>query len=318
MKVIIWGYPFGSHTHSYIHDGYYRAFKYLGYDTYWFDDNNHPINFDYNNCLFITEGFADKKIPILETSTYCVMYCPDPSKYEKAKKYIDVRSSAINFKDHIYEYSIDNGRCQQIGPTCYYEPATNGTIQFKNSHVHKEMKDFDKFYLGWCTNLLPHEINLDWRFKTRENAIYFCGTLSDSGICENMSNWRDFIKTCQENGIQFKHNCPWQRSLSTEQVINYTQRSYMMPDIRGPEHIRTGIITCRLFKSISYGQLGLTNSKAMYEAMGKLAIYDHNPIILFRKGIEELKNYNLIAEQMEYVRHHHTYINRIHSLLSIL
>ena len=41
-KVIIWGHPLHSHTHSYIHEAYYRAFKYLGYDVYWFHDNEYP------------------------------------------------------------------------------------------------------------------------------------------------------------------------------------------------------------------------------------------------------------------------------------
>jgi hypothetical protein len=54
MKIIIWGYPLYSHTHSYIHDAFYKAFKYLNYETYWFDDNNYPKDFDWNDCLFWT------------------------------------------------------------------------------------------------------------------------------------------------------------------------------------------------------------------------------------------------------------------------
>ena len=32
MKIIIWGYPLHSHTHSYIHAAFYKAFKYMNYD----------------------------------------------------------------------------------------------------------------------------------------------------------------------------------------------------------------------------------------------------------------------------------------------
>ena len=53
-KVIVWGFPLHTHTHSYIHGGWVKAFKSLGYDTYWFHDNEYPTDFDYNNCLFIT------------------------------------------------------------------------------------------------------------------------------------------------------------------------------------------------------------------------------------------------------------------------
>ena len=39
-KVVIWGHPLYSHTHSYVHEAYNKAFKHLGYDTYWFHDGD--------------------------------------------------------------------------------------------------------------------------------------------------------------------------------------------------------------------------------------------------------------------------------------
>ena len=74
-KVIIWGFPLHSHTHSYIHGGWVKGFKRLGYKTYWFHDKKYPTDFDYNNSLFITEGYADNKIPINNTSIYFVHIC---------------------------------------------------------------------------------------------------------------------------------------------------------------------------------------------------------------------------------------------------
>ena len=37
-RFVIWGYPLHTHTHSYIHYGFYKALKSLGYDVRWFDD----------------------------------------------------------------------------------------------------------------------------------------------------------------------------------------------------------------------------------------------------------------------------------------
>ena len=42
-KVVIWGHKLYSHTHSFIHSGFFKAFKHLGYDTYWFDNNDNII-----------------------------------------------------------------------------------------------------------------------------------------------------------------------------------------------------------------------------------------------------------------------------------
>ena len=172
-KVIIWGHPLYSHTHSYVHEAYYRAFKSMGYDVHWFHDEDYPEDFDYANCLFIGEGFADKKIPINDTSCYLIMYCPSPIKYQGAGRYIDVRMSAINFKDHIQEYSLDKNTATKIGPACYFVPKTLEKIKVKNDYVDYEMDDYDKVYIAWATNLLPDEFEEDDIYLERENAIYF-------------------------------------------------------------------------------------------------------------------------------------------------
>ena len=43
MKIVIWGYPLNSRTHSYIHSSFYKAFKHLGHDVYWFHDDEFDL-----------------------------------------------------------------------------------------------------------------------------------------------------------------------------------------------------------------------------------------------------------------------------------
>jgi hypothetical protein len=317
-KVIIWGHPLYSHTHSYVHDAYYKGFKALGYDVYWFHDNDYPKDFDFNNCLFIGEGFADKNIPINETSCYLIMYCPSPMKYENAGRYIDIRMAAVDFKDHIQEYSLDKKSAQKIGPACYFEPKNNNKVYIKNDYVDYEMNDYDKVYISWATNLLPGEFNFDDIYIKRENVIYYSGTISPSGICENRSNFIHFINACNKNGINFIHNDPWSNPLSNEEVINRAHKSILGVDIRGPQHLKQRLLTCRVFKNISYGHLGLTNSEEMYNELEGNCIYNPNTEQLFYDGMENRENYKLITDGMRFVKENHTYINRINSLLSIL
>ena len=317
-KVIIWGYPLYSHTHSYIHEGYYRAFKFLNFDTYWFDDNNYPIDFDYNNCLFVTEGFADKNIPLNNSSCYAVMYCPSPIKYQGVKQYIDVRMAATNFEDHIQKYSLDKNKTINVGPCCYFEPKTNHDIHIKNNYVDYIMSDFDKFYIAWATNLLPHEINFDSIYFPRKQIINYCGSIDSNGICENYSNFKPFIEECVKNNIPFIHNCPWNNPISNEEVIKRTQESLLGIDIRGPEHIKNRLLNCRVYKNISYGHLGLTNSEEMMLSLDGNCIYNNNTAQLFYDGINNIKKYELIKNGMKLVKEKHTFINRIKSLLEII
>ena len=39
-KVVIWGVKLHSHTHSYIHWAFERAFRHLGYTVYWLDNSD--------------------------------------------------------------------------------------------------------------------------------------------------------------------------------------------------------------------------------------------------------------------------------------
>jgi hypothetical protein len=292
----------------------------MGHEVHWFHDKDYPKDFDYSDCIFITEGFADQNIPLNNTSTYFVMYCPSPKKYLEAgvKRYIDVRCVAKDHKDHIQEYSIDKTITQKVGPSCYYVPKTNQQVHIKNNYVDYIIDDFDKFYLSWATNLLPEEFNLDDVYLPRENAIYFCGSLSNSGVCENMSNWLPFMQECKRNNITFYHNDPWKNPLSDDKVKELVQKSLLGIDIRGPEHERTGIITCRIFKNVSYGHLGLTNSKEIYNETEGNCLYNPNPSELFNIGMQNRTNYDFIKKSMLYVKDNHTYINRINSLFSIL
>lgn len=317
-KVIIWGHPLHSHTHSYIHESYYRAFEYLGYDVYWFDDENHPEDFDYSNSLFIGEGFADRNIPINSSSCYCIMYCPSPKKYNSAGRYIDVRMAAVNFKDHIQEYSLNKSKVEKVGPACYFEKSSGNQVLIDNDYVEYVIGDFDKFYVSWATNLLPHEIDEDDIYLERENKIYYMGTISSQGVCENYSNFIPFINECNKNNIEFIHNNFWSNPLTNEQVIELTKKSILGIDIRGPQHIKQKLLTCRVFKNISYGHLGLTNSEEIYNELDGNCLYNKDTSQLFYDGMENIKNYNLIRSGLKYVKEHHTYINRVKSLLSIL
>ena len=317
-KIIIWGHPLYSHTHSYVHESYYKAFKYLGYDVYWFHDDDFPNNFDFNNCLFIGEGFADKKIPINDSSCYLIMYCPSPSKYAKAERYIDIRMAAVNFKDHIHDYSLNKNSCIRVGPASYYENKTDNKIKIKNDYVDYEMDDYEKIYISWATNLLPHEFDFDEIRHPRENKIYYCGTISGEGICENYSNFKPFIEECKNFGIQFIHNNPWSNPLSSQEVINRTKRSLLGVDIRGQRHVDQGLLTCRVFKNISYGHLGITNSKEMYNALEGNCIYNSDTAQLFYDGLKNKGQHDIIKLAMKFVQENHTYLNRINSLLSVI
>ena len=103
-----------------------------------------------------------------------------------------------------------------------------------------------------------------------------------------------------------------------EEVTRRIQESVLAPDIRGPEHLRTRVVTCSVFKNISYGHLGLTNSEEIYNEMDGNCIYNPDTRQLFYDGLDNIDNFDLISKGMQYVKENHTYINRAKSILSVL
>ncbi len=133
-KVVIWGHKLHSHTHSYVHNGFYTAFKYLGFPTYWFDDKEELNDFDFSHTLFITEGQVDKKIPLRNDCQYMLHNCTDP-KYRMLSK-----KNAIAFQ--VFTDSIFSVPDLVKLDTCIYYDLAGRCI-----------------YMPWATDLLPHEID---------------------------------------------------------------------------------------------------------------------------------------------------------------
>lgn len=326
-KVIIWGFPLHTHTHSYIHYGWYKGFKHLGYDTYWFHDGEYPVDFDYSNCLFITEGYADGSIPINDTSIYFVHIARNPEKYiGKVKRFIEIRYLVDAIKDCNFNYVLDKSKCKKISECSYYEKLTDngGIARFYENPLPME---YECIYTCWATDLLPDEIKEENIFVPKENTIYWFGSADHT----NTHEIRLFYDECVKNGISFVTNNPWSNAKSFEEVQEQTMKSYMSPDFRssgdpnkiaigetGTCHKQIGYIACRILKAISYGHLGITNSRHTYELLEKKVVYNENETQLFYDAQSQLHNYELIKEQMTMVREKHTYLNRIRDLLNIL
>lgn len=319
MKIIIWGYPLHSHTHSYIHDAFYRTFKHMGYETYWFHDGGYPNNFNWDDCIFWTEGFADKNIPLNKTSIYFVHVCPNPRKYiGQVKRFIDVRYNHLWHNDHCYSYTINKSELKKVGPCCYLQEKENKQTRVKNNYQDYMIEDYDKLYFTWAANFFPEQFNLDDVNYPRKNVINFCGNLTSNGRCENLSTFRPFMNECNKHHIPFIHNCPFSNPLSDDEVIKRTKESLLGVDIRGPEHIRNGYVPCRVFKSISYGHLGMTNSKEVFNEMEGHCIFNENTAQLFHDAMAKKDDKEYIRNSMLYVRDNHTYINRINTILGII
>ena len=321
MKIIIWGfYPKNGvlqNTISYVWNSFYNAFKYLGYEVYWFP-NQKIDNFDFSNCVFISEGYDDSEIPLDKTSTYFVHCAYNPEKYVgKVRKFIDMRYNLKKIDHPNYVYELDKEKTKMdIG--CYYEPSTNQVIDFKNGKVSYRIDDFDKIYIGWATNLMPNEINEDDVYCARSNKVYFLGSLSSDGKYSNIHLIEEFAKECHKNKIEFVVNNFSNNQLSEDDYIDLCKESLLGFDIRCQADVEWGRISCRLYKNMSYGHLGMTNCYEAYKELDEHCIYNESASQLFYDAMSKKDDFEFIKKGVNYIKEHHTYVNRVKSMIKVV
>lgn len=292
-KVVIWGHKLHSHTHSYIHNAFYRAFQHMGYQTYWFDNNDNVQNIDFSNALFITEGQADARIPLLQDGRYILHNC-DMKKYQPFFK----AGHCITLQ--VYTDDVLSRPVTKVGDFIYYDLANKS------------------IYMPWATDLLPHEIDTVKKLLPnikKNNSVWWVGTIW-GGEFGNAPEIQSFKKACKENDIEFKQGS----GKSIKDTANTIARSYLAPAIVGEWQQKVGYIPCRIFKNISYGQLGITNSLQVYKLFQKKIVYNTDTYQLFydaKKRMQTITQEELF-ELIDFVRDNHTYVNRIETLLSFL
>jgi len=102
-----------------------------------------------------------------------------------------------------------------------------------------------------------------------------------------------------------------------EENVRLIQESYIAPAINIPYQTEVGYIPCRIFKNISYGQFGVTNSSAVYDFFKGRVIYNSDPYRLFYDARERLPEVplSLLHSLMDEVAKKHTYLNKIDALM---
>jgi hypothetical protein len=105
-----------------------------------------------------------------------------------------------------------------------------------------------------------------------------------------------------------------------EKNIEITQKSLVAPAIQSQWQCDVGYIPCRIFKNISYGQFGATNSETVYKLFKGHIVYNQDTYQLLQDTIERTQTMKPeeLYDLMDFVRDNHTYINRIHTILNAL
>ena len=328
-KIIVWGSkPDTRHTHAFVHEAVVRAAEYMGIPVYWMDNRDVTDETFFDDALIISEQWLvfrngiSNKLPLRPTSTYIIHYLGNKGPVEGnpgANMYLGKVGRLIDFRfacnwgvngveDKNYAYYFEKEK---------YTPINDGTSFFDRGD------DYDVFYSIWATDLLPSEIDFEKRFTPWKNPKYasFGGSITKGWQSKDDGNYDYVIKfaeQCQKNGIPFLHNNPHENPLTSKALQEFVLLSYLPFEVRPNNHLANGYMSCRSIKNVSYGCLGITNSKTAYDFFDQEIAYSSDTAELFyiaKEMQENPKTKDLILNQMKKVKEKHTYVNRLQDMI---
>lgn len=321
-QVIIWGHTLHDHTHSYIHNAFYRAFKHMGYKTYWYSDNgasNYPEETadNFENTLFLSHGLVCKNIPLSDTCFY-ILHNAELKLDNNRCQIFSSDESKNNIKPIEQSIPKDNFVNIQV----YTNDCIGRDIPDKNIQFHYYMEPpHNIIYFPWATDLLPHEIDNNIHNLSNHKMFLCCNFIGMiTPPWKILSNVLKKYQIRLNNfGGSFDINSSNNKSIDENQQL--IQQSIIAPALQTEWQVNAGYIPCRIFKNISYGKMGITNSKTVFDLFNQKIIYSNNIEELVYNGVmfeKRTDKISIMSNLMTEVRDNHTYINRINYMLNYL
>lgn len=287
-KVIIWAHKLHTSTHSYVQNGYYRAFKELGWETYWVDTSD-VDSVDVSNSLIFVEDSVKNGLPIRKDCKYITHHFPEAELVEKGIP----AENILRLGNYLPREEIH----EKISDLTYWDNQTR------------------TLYQPWGTDLLPSEIDTnDYVFFNPDSKkLHYVAMLYEQGVW-----WaQEFANIIDRNhGVEFM---VYTQNASDEENRNLIRESFLCPDFRSDWHLQCGYIPCRMWKNISYGRITGTNSPLVKRALGDYVVFGGTPQTLYQNLLEAEINKSVnMKEAMGYIKENHTFINRVNNLLKFL
>lgn len=306
-KVVIWGHKLldarTANTFAFIHDSWFRTFRYMGYETIWLDNSDNISGIDFENSLFLTEGQVDQNIPIVASAKYIIHNC-DLTKYKP------ILPNVLNLQ--VYTHDCLTRKIEVIDEEqlCFYQPEADFS---RPDHGC----DNRTIYQPWATNLLPNEFSASSNIAqtcTRQKRIFWVGSIM-GGPHRNDDKLSELASAAKTQGVLFIH-----AKLQNDMQPKAIAESWIAPAVQGAWQVEKGYIPCRVFKNLSFGRMTPTNSEAVNNLFNQKLVYDKSVAAMYNKAVEWEQNPD--AETLEWlierVRTKHTFVNRIENMLKVL
>ncbi len=299
-RIVIWGLRKRWHTHRFIHKAFYENAKKLGYEVIWVEDEKKNANLIKSGDLIISADPVGKMVP-------------EKKSFEEYN--IPVRDDVFyclhGFKD-IFLEKIPKDKC-------LFLKVYNNTIESdENVEAWGPVTFFDKksktLYQPWGTDLLDYEFKKP--IFRKNNFVFWIGSIwNDINNHGNIEEINELKLVLKKKNLNFIHL----RFVPDSLNIFFVRLSRIAPAIAGRRQVEVDYLPCRMFKNISYGQLGITNIKKFKDILGDSYIEGNSIREIINKSLalSEEEYINLIKKQQLIIKDY-TYKNAIENILKAI
>jgi hypothetical protein len=294
-SIVIWGLENTRHSHRFIHQGFYKNFKKIGYKTTWVEDElaNQSIESDY----VFASGISVEHLKLKKHTSYIFHN-------------VDLDESKIDF--------INKNKVKYLNLQVFTKDAKGLNIENKNIFYDDIT---NTLYQPWGTPLSEEEW---WPYqpRNRSHIEWWVGSVWNNDLNQgNRETINIYRKALLERKILFLKRGGSRltlNGLSEEKNANLIRKSKYGATIVGNWQKDSHYIPCRLFKNLTYGLPIISNMLAP-EFLKSLDGFHQNlnTLLNFAENESESNRKNRFQES-RYQISHFTYIKNIKRIVGIL
>ena len=299
-RIVIWGLKKKYHTHRHIHQAFYKNAKKLGYETLWIEDEKKSQKYIEPGDLILSayvigrmipekNSFEEHIIPIRDDVYYCL--------HNFKNVFLERVPNDKLILLQVYNNTIENiPNIEKWGCATYFD---------KNTRT---------LYQPWGTDLLASEFKKP--VFRRNKFVFWVGSIWNNKLKQgNTTQIIELKEILKKRNLKFIHL----RFIPDWLNIFFIRLSRIAPAIAGKSQVDVDYLPCRMFKNISYGQLGITNIKKFKDILEDSFIDGENIEEIIDKSLSLSKNEqaDLIRRQQNIIKNY-TYKNSIENILRAL
>src|ERR1700685_1112627 len=249
---VIWGAKRPYNSFGHIHTAFERALRHMGKDVRWLDKDDW-IDYDrtrFDNTLFLGMNTVIDEMPRHSDCFYVIHNIFGTSEMAYFDG-LDMLGYGIHISTNSYSKATE-----EIGPEIFFD------------------KESRSLSMRWGTDLLPEEIELNKPAKAFNSDSRVFNYVGSTDGTKRLAIGA-FAGACRENGIEYHQYGGYSGGpiVSIEEHIRLIKERYLAPAFQEKGQNDQGYVACRLFKNISYGQFGITQSKYANDLFGGRLIY---------------------------------------------